>query len=52
MNIYNYFNYFKKECKRQEDAKIYASIIDGEIELKMKTQKEKDEFKKLKNFIH
>ena len=49
-NIDEYFNYFKKECKRQEDAKTYASTIDGEIEFKMKSQKEKDEFKKNQEF--
>ena len=31
--------------QKTRNAKAYASTIDGEIEFKMKTQKEKDEFK-------
>ena len=49
-NIDKYFSYFKKECKRQEDAKTYASTIDGKIEFKMKNKKEKEEFKKNQEF--
>ena len=44
-NIGKYFNYFRKECNRHEDAKTYASTIDEEIEFMMKSKKEKEEFK-------
>ncbi len=44
-NIDEYFKYFKKECDRQENAKTYASTI-GEIEYKLKSQKEKLQIKK------
>ena len=30
-DIAEYFNYFKKECDRQEEAKTYATTEDGEI---------------------
>ena len=49
-NIGEYFNYFKRQCDKQEEAKIYASTVDGEIEYLMKNRKEKEEFKKIKNF--
>ena len=44
-NIGEYFNYFKKECDRQEIAKTKASILDGEIEFRLKSKKEQKEIK-------
>ena len=49
-NIGEYFNYFKKECDRQEIAKAYASTMDGEIEYKLKSNKEKIAMKKDQEF--
>ena len=49
-NIGEYFNYFKRQCDKQEEAKIYASTVDGEIEYLMKNRKEKEEFKKNQKF--
>ena len=49
-NIGDYFNYFKKECDRQESAKTYASTIDGEIEFRLKSKKEKLEIKRDQEF--
>ena len=49
-DIAEYFNYFKKECDRQEEAKTYASTEDGEIEYLIKTKKEKEEIKKNQKF--
>ena len=49
-NIEDYFNYFKKECERQESAKTYASTLDGDIEFRMKSKKEKLEIKRDKEF--
>ena len=49
-NIDEYFHYFKKECDKQENAKTFASTMDGEIEYKLKTKKEKEEFKKNQEF--
>ena len=49
-SIDEYFLYFKKECDKQENAKTFASTIDGEIEYKLKTKKEKEEFKKNQEF--
>ena len=49
-NIGDYFNYFKKECDKQESSKTYASTIDGEIEYKMKSRKEKLEIKRDQEF--
>ena len=45
-NIADYFNHFKKECDKQEIARIYASTIDGDIEFKLKSKKEKQENKR------
>ena len=50
-NIGEYFNYFKKECDRQEIAKTKASTLDGEIEYRLKSKKENLEIKRVKNFI-
>ena len=48
----NIGTYFKRQCDRQEEeAKTYASTLDGEIEYLMKTKKEKEEFKKNQNLI-
>ena len=33
-NIGEYFNYFKKECNRQEIEKAKASTLDGKIEFR------------------
>ena len=44
-NIGEYFNYFKKECERQELAKTKASTLDGEIEFRLKSKKEQNEIK-------
>ena len=49
-NIEQYFHYFKKECDKQENTKTLASTMDGEIEYKLKTKKEKEEFKKNQEF--
>ena len=49
-NIDGYFNYFKKECERQESAKTYASTMDGDIEFRLKTKKEKLEIKRDQEF--
>ena len=49
-NIGEYFNYFKRQCDKQEEAKTYASTVDGEIEYLMKNRKEKEEFKKNQKF--
>ena len=49
-DICEYFNYFKKECDRQEEARTYASTEDGEIEYFLKTKKEKEEIKKNQKF--
>ena len=49
-NIDEYSHYFKKECDKQENAKTLASTMDGEIEYKLKTKKEKEEFKKNQEF--
>ena len=49
-NIGEYFNYFKKQCDKQEEARTYASTTDGEIEYLMKNKKEKEEFKKVQKF--
>ena len=49
-NIDGYLSYFKKECDRQETAKTYASTIDGEIEYKLKSKKEKMEIKRDQEF--
>ena len=50
-NLGKYFNYFKRKCDEQEEARTYASTTDGEIEYLMKNKKEKEEFKKDQNFI-
>ena len=49
-NIGGYFNYFKKQCVKQEEARTYASILDGNIANLMKTKKENEEFKKNQKF--
>ena len=49
-NISEYFNYFKKECDRQESAKTKASTLDGEIEYILKTKEEKLEIKRNQEF--
>ena len=49
-NIDGYFNYFKKECERQESAETYASTMDGDIEFRLKTKKEKLEIKRDQEF--
>ena len=49
-NIDGYFNYFKKECERQESAKTYASTMDGDIGIRLKTKKEKLEIKRDQEF--
>ena len=49
-NIDDYFNYFKKECERQESAKTYASTMDGEIDFKLKSKAEKLEIKRDQEF--
>ena len=49
-NIGKYFNYFKRKCDEQEEARTYASTTDGEIEYLMKNKKEKEEFKKDQKF--
>ena len=51
-NIGEYFNYFKKECERIESAKKYASTMDGEIEYKLKSIKEKIAMKKVQEFYN
>ena len=49
-NIGEYFNYFKKECDRQEIAKTKASTLDGEIEFRLKSKKEQKEIKMEQEF--
>ena len=49
-NIGEYFNYFKKECDRQEIEKTKASTLDGEIEYRLKSKKEKLEIKRDQEF--
>ena len=49
-NIGEYFNYFKKECDRQEIAKKKASTLDGEIEFRLKSKKEQKEIKMEQEF--
>ena len=49
-NIGEYFNYFKKEWDRQEIAKTKASTLDGEIEYRLKSKKEKLEIKRDQEF--
>ena len=49
-NIGEYFNYFKKECKRQESKKTRASTIDREIEYRLKSKEEKLEIKRDQRF--
>ena len=49
-NIDDYFNYFKKECERQESAKTYAPTMEGDIEFRLKNNKEKLENKRDKEF--
>ena len=49
-NIGEYFNYFKKECDRQEITKTKASTLDGEIEYRLKSKKEKLEIKRDQEF--
>ena len=49
-NIGKYFNYFKRKCDEQDEARTYASTTDGEIEYLMKNKKEKEEFKKDQKF--
>ena len=45
-NIGAYFKYFKGKCDKQEEAKIYDSKVDGEIDFLMKTKKRKGGSKK------
>ena len=50
-NIDEYFKYFKNECdKIEREEETRASTIDGEIKYRLKTKKEKKEFKRNKNF--
>ncbi len=49
-NICEYFNYFKKECDRQEIAKTKPSTLDGEIEFRLKSKKEQKEIKMEQEF--
>ena len=49
-NIGEYFNYFKKECERQEIAKTKVSTLDGEIEFRLKSKKEQKEIKMEQEF--
>ena len=51
-NIGAYFKYFKGQCDKQEEAKTYASTVEGEIDYLMKTKKEKEEFKKNQKFYN
>ena len=49
-NIGEYFNYFKKECDRQEIAKTKVSTLDGEIKFRLKSKKEQKEIKMEQEF--
>ena len=49
-NIEEYFKYYKNECEKIEREETKASTIDGQIENTLKTEKEKREFKRNKEF--
>ena len=49
-NIENYFKYFKKECDNMEKEETMVSTVNEEIKKILVTDKEKNEYKRNKEF--
>ena len=49
-NIENYFKYFKKECDNMEKEETMVSTVNEEIKKILMTDKEKNEYKRNKEF--
>ena len=51
-NIENYFKYFKKECDNMEKEETMVSTVNEEIKKILMTDKEKNEYKRNKEFYN
>ena len=49
-NLEKYFKYFKKVCDNMEIEETNSSTVDGEIKKILMTEKEKNEYKRNKEF--